>query len=120
MARLAGRHIGDVTPKMQRFPWVMRERHMASHPSVTRCDVSAPYRHTVTSRHTPLRGVTDVTCDAGGRDHRFHRRAYRPVARRTEPYQWRTSTTSGHFHHIDIDSIMLDPTCGSGSAVRAG
>jgi hypothetical protein len=23
------------------------------------------------------------------------------------------------FHHIDIDSIMLDPTCGSGSAVRA-
>jgi len=38
---------------------------MASHPSVTRCDVSAPYRHIVTSRHTPLRGVTDVTCDAG-------------------------------------------------------
>jgi hypothetical protein len=27
--------------------------------------------------------------------------------------------TSGHFHHIDIDSIMLDPTYGSGSAVRA-
>ena len=27
--------------------------------------------------------------------------------------------TSGHFHHIDIDFIMLDPTCGSGSAVRA-
>jgi hypothetical protein len=26
---------------------------------------------------------------------------------------------SGHFHHIDIDSIMLDPTCGSGSAIRA-
>jgi hypothetical protein len=50
-------------------------RHMASHPSVTRCDVSAPYRHTVTSRHTPLRGVTDVTCDAGG-DHRFRRWAY--------------------------------------------
>jgi hypothetical protein len=39
--------------------------------------------------------------------------------RATEPYQWRTSTTSGHFHHIDIDSIMLDPTCGSESAVRA-
>ena len=86
MAQLSGRHIGDVTPKMQRFPRVMRERHMASHPSVTRCDVSTPYRHTVTSRHTPLRGVTDVTCDAGVRDHRFHRRAYRPVARRTEPY----------------------------------
>jgi hypothetical protein len=48
---------------------------MASHRSVTRCDVSAPYRHTVTSRHTPLRGVTDVTCDAGGPDHRFHQRA---------------------------------------------
>ena len=77
MARLAGRHIGDVTPKMQRFPRVMRERHMASHPCVTRCDVSAPYRHTVTSRHTPFRGVTDVTCDAGVRDHRFHRREYR-------------------------------------------
>ena len=56
MARLAGRHIGDVTPKTQRFPRVMRERHMASHPSVTRCDVSAPYRHAVTSRHTPLKG----------------------------------------------------------------
>ena len=54
MDRLAGRHIGDVTTKMQRFPRVMTERHMASHPSVTRCDVSAPYRHTVTSRHTPL------------------------------------------------------------------
>src|SRR5262249_46993412 len=51
----------------------MMERHMASHSSVTRCDVSAPYRHIVTSRHTPLRGVTDVTCDAG--DHRSHRRA---------------------------------------------
>jgi hypothetical protein len=87
VARLVGRHIADVTPKMQIFSWVMTERHMASHPSVTRCDVSAPYRHTVTSRHTPLRGVTDVTCDAGVRDHRFHRRAYRPVARRTEPYQ---------------------------------
>src|SRR5262249_26421168 len=43
----------------------MMERHMASHPSVTPCDVSAPCRHIVTSRHTPLRGVTDVTCDAG-------------------------------------------------------
>src|SRR6516162_11333564 len=91
---------------------------MASHPSVTRCDVSAPSRHTVTSRHTPLRGVTDVTCDAGVHNHRFHRRAYR-IGRRTEPYQWRTSTTSGHFHHIDIDSIMLDPAYGSESAIRA-
>ena len=27
--------------------------------------------------------------------------------------------TSGHFHHIDINSIMLNPTCGSGGAVRA-
>jgi hypothetical protein len=27
--------------------------------------------------------------------------------------------TSGHFHHIDIASIMLDPTYGSESAVRA-
>jgi hypothetical protein len=27
--------------------------------------------------------------------------------------------TSGHSHHIDMDSIMLDPTYGSGSAVRA-
>src|SRR5262245_5067811 len=67
----------------------MTERHMPSHPSVTQCDVSAPYRHIVTSRHTPLRGVTDVTCDAGVRYHRFRRRAYRPVARRTEPSQLR-------------------------------
>ena len=80
MALLAGRHIADVTPKMHRFRRVMTERHMASHPPVTRCDVSAPDRHIVTSRHTPLRGVTDVTCDAGARDHRFHRRAYDPIA----------------------------------------
>ena len=76
---------------------------MASHPSVTRCDVSAPYRHTVTSRHTPFRGVTDVTCDAGVRDHRFHRRPYRPAARRTEPYQWGTSNDFRPPPHIDID-----------------
>jgi hypothetical protein len=36
--RLAACHTGDVTPKVQIFLRVMRERHMASHPSVTRCD----------------------------------------------------------------------------------
>ena len=85
---------------------------MASHPSVTRCDVSAPYRHTVTSRHTPLRGVTDVTCDAGVRDHGFHRRPYPPVDGGRSHISGEHQTTSGHFHMIYMDSIMLDPTCG--------
>jgi hypothetical protein len=89
----------------------MTERHMASHPSVTQCDVSAPWRHIVTSRHTPLRGVTDVTCDAGVRDHRIPPTG-RPIRTAIEPYVANIKA-SGHFHHIDIDSIMFDPTCGS-------
>jgi hypothetical protein len=36
-----------------------------------------------------------------------------------EPYQWRTSTTSGHFHHIDIDSLCSIPLAGRGSVIRA-
>jgi hypothetical protein len=32
VARSVGRHIADVTPKMQKFPRVMTERHTASHP----------------------------------------------------------------------------------------
>src|SRR5262245_16452801 len=50
---------------MQRFLWVMRGRHTASHPPSH--DVTFRPRTVTPSRHVtahPLRGVTDVTCDA--------------------------------------------------------
>src|SRR5262245_49211538 len=70
---------------------------MASHPSVTRCDVRPHPRHIVTSRHTPLRGVTDVTCDAGAPGSSISPTGVPSGRTRTEPYQWRTSTTSAQF-----------------------